>query len=576
MIPSVISPEIKSHAEEHIFRWFENAAGTEEWVVLHSLGISNHKRVIHGEVDFFVLIPETGIFALEVKGGRVRREKGIWYFTDKYGHTDSRIRGPFDQAWEGIYSLRDSIAKRLDSSHEHLKRIFFGVGVMFPDVSYDSVGCDEEQWQVFDVSDGSNVKAYLERIAKGSVRAWKTQFGAVGKENRPSLDDIKYLLTILRGDFDLIPSLRIQYNYAEEELITLTENQYRCIDQLEDNARCLIRGAAGTGKTLLAIEEVKKAAARGERVGFLCFNNMLARWLYAYFEKQKKELRPVFVGTIHSYMKSIIQETRTIIPDDDKDKQVYFDDILPRYASNAAKKFACKFDRIIIDEAQDIMAVSYMEFIDSCLVKGIERGKWSLFGDFEKQAIYDKGMTSEMFFDYLDDLTGFARYKLTVNCRNSKNICEELKTVTGFKSGIPYLGVVNGPHVEYITFKDRNDEKEKLVQLLHKLKQNSVEAGRITLLSPYVREKSVVNMLKGINVHDFSVPRQDEITFSTIQGFKGLENTVIILCDIRTLSDKKLMYVAFSRARTGLYVLETEDASKEYTELYIRRNFKHD
>ena len=123
MIPSVISPDVKSNAEKHIFKWFQKAPGTEDWIILHSLGVSNHKKVIHGEVDFFALIPEMGIFALEVKGGRVRRQNGIWSFTDKYGHTDTKERGPFDQAWEGIYSLKESISKMLDNKHRGLKDV---------------------------------------------------------------------------------------------------------------------------------------------------------------------------------------------------------------------------------------------------------------------------------------------------------------------------------------------------------------------------------------------------------------------------------------------------------------------
>ena len=52
MIPNALSPDIKSAAEKHIFDWFQNAPGTENWIILHSLGISTHQRVIHGETDF--------------------------------------------------------------------------------------------------------------------------------------------------------------------------------------------------------------------------------------------------------------------------------------------------------------------------------------------------------------------------------------------------------------------------------------------------------------------------------------------------------------------------------------------
>ena len=573
MIPSALSPEIKSNAERHIFKWFENAPGTEEWIVLHSLGITNHKRVVHGEVDFFVLIPETGIFALEVKGGRVRREQGIWSFTDKYGHTDTSCRGPFDQAWEGIYSIRKSLTEKLDKQHTYLNKIFFGIGVMFPDITYDSVGIDEEQWQVFDEYDRDNVKDYMLRIAKGSVKGWENQYGTVSHQNRPSVNDVKYLASVLRGDFDRVPSLRALYDYAEEDLIELTENQYRCIDQLEDNPRCLIRGAAGTGKTLLAVEQVKKAVSRGERVAFFCYNNLLSTWIRNYFKKQPEELRPVYAGSIHGYMLSVLKTTGYAIPEEDRNNPEYYDLILPSYATREMQCVREKFDRIIIDETQDIMSAPFLEFIDSCLINGLSHGRWTFFGDFVKQAIYDKGFSENDFIEYLDERTGFIRYKLTLNCRNTRYICEEIKTVTGFDKTIQYEGAATGPQVEYFTYKDRTDEKQKLISLLERLGKNSVEKSRITVLSPYKRENSVVNMLEGIHIQNYSIPETDEITFSTIHGFKGMENTVIVLCDIETLADTKLMYVAFSRASSGLYVLESEVASNEYTNLFIRRNF---
>ena len=73
MIPSVISPEVKSSAERKIFEWFRNAPGTGQWIVLHSLGITTHNKVIYGETDFLVIAPNLGIFALEVEGGVVVR-----------------------------------------------------------------------------------------------------------------------------------------------------------------------------------------------------------------------------------------------------------------------------------------------------------------------------------------------------------------------------------------------------------------------------------------------------------------------------------------------------------------------
>ena len=64
--------------------------------------------------------------------------------------------------------------------------------------------------------------------------------------------DMKHILDVLRGDFDLKPSLAMQIGYANRDLIRLTEEQYRVIDGLRENPRLLVSGGAGTGKTVLA------------------------------------------------------------------------------------------------------------------------------------------------------------------------------------------------------------------------------------------------------------------------------------------------------------------------------------
>ena len=262
MIPSVISPEIKSNAERKIFEWFRDDPETEGWVVLHSLGIANHRTVLYGELDFFVIAPKLGVFALEVKGGRVSCNEGIWSFTNKYGKTTSKTRGPFAQANEGMFSLIDAVKLKFGQRHR-LSNLLFGTGVMFPDIEFQVDGTEGEQWQVFDMRDGHSVSNYIRRLSQNTKRKWEEQFGYFSQDKLPDSKDVKDLATMLRGNFDKVMSIGKKIAYAEEALITLTEEQFRCLDQLEDNPRCLIRGAAGTGKTLLAIEEVKRSVAIG-------------------------------------------------------------------------------------------------------------------------------------------------------------------------------------------------------------------------------------------------------------------------------------------------------------------------
>jgi len=577
MIPSVIFPDIKSSAECRIFDWFQNAPLTDDWIVLHSLGISTHKKVIYGETDFFVLVPQHGLFALEVKSGRVKRESGIWYFTNKYGKTNSKMRGPFDQAKDGAFSIVSALKKRLDSNHHYLSNVLFGFGVMFPDIFYNASGIDEEQWQVFDSRDGHNVKDFVQQLAGGARLKWENVYGHFDESKLPTAEDVRYLASILRGDFDCAVSMSAQLRNADEALISLTKEQYRCLDQLDDNPRCLIQGAAGTGKTLLAVEEVKKSVARGERTALFCFNSNLAEWLKGYFNDMPEMLRPKYVGTLHKFMAQAIKESGVSLQYNQNEDELreYYQDELPRAALKALCTIKEQFDKIVIDEAQDLIRVNYLDVFDACLRKGIIRGQWTMFGDFSMQAIYANGQTGAEIKKLLEDYTSFIRFRLTLNCRNTKPICEEIQTVTRYKAPAELWTKVEGPPVNYITYASLEDQKDKLINLLNQLADMHIESGKITILSPRKKENSVVSHLNGFDIRDFKIPENNSITFCTIQAYKGLENTVIILTDIEDFNSDKLMYVGLSRARSGLYILESESASKEYLTLLQRRLF-HD
>ena len=149
MIPATISPKVKSKAERKIYEWFKNDPMTKDWVVFHSLGIENHQTVVFGEIDFLVAASNEGVFALEVKGGRISRKDGVWVYTDKYGVEHEKVRGPFEQASEGMYSVMDV----LKNSPKNIKNTLCGYGAMFPDIEYNNEDIDISQEQIFDKRD---------------------------------------------------------------------------------------------------------------------------------------------------------------------------------------------------------------------------------------------------------------------------------------------------------------------------------------------------------------------------------------------------------------------------------------
>ena len=67
--------------------------------------------------------------------------------------------------------------------------------------------------------------------------------------------------------------------------------------------------------------------------------------------------------------------------------------------------------------------------------------------------------------------------------------------------------------------------------------------------------------------------RQDELRFSTISAFKGLEARVVILADVDNLTEasrKLLNYVAISRAETLLYVFYSNAVEDDRQSLMVK------
>jgi DNA helicase IV len=162
-------------------------------------------------------------------------------------------------------------------------------------------------------------------------------------------------------------------------------------------------------------------------------------------------------------------------------------------------------------------------------------------------------------------------FKLTVNCRNTKEICLETQAITGDKGTIKILNNLQGLPVSYNTYGTNEEQKKKLIALIKHLLNNRINRSRITILSPYTRNKSVVSLIDHFTIKNYSVRNDDSITFCTIQSFKGLENDIIIIVDVESFDQLKLLYVGYSRARLALHVFESLAAYRQYIEIQKRR-----
>lgn len=574
MIPPYVSQEIKSTGEKQVFELFKNDPAAKDWVVLHSLNLSRHTRQLYGEIDFLVLAPKLGIFVLEVKSGKVKRKAGIWHYVNRFKEINTSLKGPFIQAQEGMFSLLEEIKVKF-GKNSHFARLVFGFGVMFPHIKFDVQGLEYEGWQVYDRdSRRYPISEFIKQLSRNTIRKVKHCTWFDEKDSLPTKTDIQELTNFLRPDFERIASPSQILQDIEEQLDKYTAEQFRCLDQIWKGESCLIKGAAGTGKTMIALESTRRSLAEGKRVLLVCFNVLLGEWLKSQFTETHSLLT---VSSFHKFLRNLVpSSSRKEINTDE-----YFKFELPLLALEAIDSGSIElFDKIIIDEGQDLITEEYLDVFDALLKGGLSGGQWEIYCDFEKQAIFSDVTPTEM-LDMLNQRASFNKLQLTINCRNTRPIGEEISLLTGFETPPFLTSKVEGLPVEYIYYDNFDEAPSSLEKILLKLLEKGIKPRKITILSPRVYENSVVAM---IDQHRFSIvdisKSIDEflvgkkITFSTVHRFKGLENSHIILTDINQLIDeefKSLFYVGMSRARVGLYILLDARLKTDYREIIKKR-----
>ena len=204
MIPARIDDGVKSSAERRVFDLLDTDPDTNGWTVLHSLGLARRRTGPFGEIDFVIIIPCEGILCLEVKGGRVSCEDGIWRTMNRHGNVATLGKSPFMQARESMFALRDSIMGRFGHGSPE-SNCPMGFAVVLPDVVCPPVSPEFDRSDVIDTHDLRRpISASIKRVARNRLR----EFQPCSGERSPTRSQIRAILTYLRPDFDLEPILK--------------------------------------------------------------------------------------------------------------------------------------------------------------------------------------------------------------------------------------------------------------------------------------------------------------------------------------------------------------------------------
>ena len=216
---------------------------------------------------------------------------------------------------------------------------------------------------------------------------------------------------------------------------------------------------------------------------------------------------------------------------------------------------------LVVDEAQDIFNEDPLDFLDEITVRGLRSGRWAIFGDFTRQALFDVHASPEILTEYCSN---FTKAQIRQNCRNTKRIATEISLLSGFDSPPFRLTSEEGEPVDYSYYRNAVTFANSLEAAVTRMLDQGISPEDILVLAPRRLENSAladIRRLAGRHLVDCTETRdldRRSIKFSTVHAFKGLESQVVILADINDVDSDRaqsLLYVGMSRARSLLVLI---------------------
>ncbi len=569
LIPDILAPEIKSNAEKSLFIEFRDHETDRKCVILHSLGIAEHKNNIFGEIDFVVICKE-GVLCIEVKGGDVLRTGSIWGFINRYGVRSQKSEGPFQQVQGNMHSLRQYLIKRLGKM-DSLVRCQYACAVIMPDCNFNASGTDIISEILFDTRKEWN----LDTIIDDAFRYWRNRcLDRHGFEGDQLTDcEIDRFAELLRGDFHFVPSLKVMIDRTTKELCALTDEQFEVLESLSDNPRTLVSGVAGAGKTLIAAEQARRAYWEGRQVLYLCFNHNVAQYVASAFTKENMDITAT---TFHALM----MKSCGIEWSSDLDNSWYKENLPKLFLASDTVPI---FDLVVIDEGQDLLKKYCLQCIERLIRNGFQDGNWAVYYD-PNQNIFSSNSELAHALKWLRNKASVASWKLSINCRNTKQIANANILISNISE--QGKAKVSGPQAEYISYLNKDDERNKINEIIRNLKDSGVNNSDFIILSKYM----LSNMKNGLGIDGLDKnlgiiksegypwkAKRNEIRFSTVAAFKGLDSRIVILTDVdqfKNQNSRLLNYVAVSRACVKIYILYDISVEAERQEM-IRSGVIH-
>ena len=533
MIPQTMEEDNNSFGERQVFEALKKLP--DEYTVFHSVRWNDRNEkntVVYGESDFTIFHQRKGILVIEVKSGGIECVNNTWTYIRTDNGERNSMKNPLKQADRSKYKFIDLLERFFEDTQgtEAPQYCMVESAVWFPSVSRrDAIGILPMEYHPEIV--------LLENALESPQKFIDAIYDYYGGERHTRLDNTSEddILDLFAPLYRVMPSLKSKRIEQQEVFDRLTREQSSLLDYLEEQRVAAIQGAAGTGKTCLAIEKAKRLSDSG-KVLFLCFN----QFLRLYLQDLKKENPQKFKNIdFYNLPQFVCQKLK--VPSVEKEEILQFLDDFDSYGWD--------YRHIIIDEGQDFNDGEIEKLYDIAL---LQEGSFYVFFD-KNQFVQGKE-----FPDWLRNAE--CRLILNINCRNTYSIADTSGKPIGVEPKVKNKGV-KGELPKFHVCADRDAALKRISRLIDQYRNNGYAYNQICILTVKTETMSLMQGVEKLGIHSVkSVRGNSNVLFTSARKFKGLEADAVIIIDedSYTFADpeyRRLFYVGASRAKHSLDIV---------------------